>query len=107
MVMSLPQLYVRHSVAYCIVRWRSPLARAFSGAILCLVGAVLLRSAPYPYWHWQGQGQGGQISKLLDRIRGGDAEKYTTSVANCPGLFVPSSHPFPEGKIAIESVLAL
>lgn len=54
---------------------------AFGGAILCLVAALLLRSAPYPSWHWQG----GQISELLKGIRGGHAEKYTLSVANCPG----------------------
>jgi hypothetical protein len=72
----------------------SPFDRAFGGAILCLVAALLLRSAPYPSWHWQG----GQISELLKGIRGGHAEKYTLSVANCPGLFFfPSSHRSPEG----------
>lgn len=78
----------------CIVRWRSPFDRVFGGAILCLVAAFLLRSAPYPSWHWQG----GQISELLKGIRGRHAEKYTLSVANCPGLcFFPSGHLTPEG----------
>ena len=72
----------------------SPFDRAFGGAILCLVAALLLRSAPYPSWHWQV----GQISELLKGIRGGHTEKYTLSIANCPGLlFFPSSHLSPEG----------
>src|SRR6266852_2806454 len=57
--------------------------RAVGGTILCLLVALLLRSAPYPSWHWQGY----QFSQLLERIRGGHAEKFTQSVANCPGLF--------------------
>jgi hypothetical protein len=61
------------------------LVRAFGGAILFLVVALLPRSAPYPYWD-------GHISSLLDRIRGGHAEEYTLSVAKCPGLFIPSSY---------------
>jgi hypothetical protein len=65
--------------------------RAFRGAVLCLVIALLVRSAPY---------QGGQISELLKGIRGGHAEKekYTPSVANCPGLFFPSKPSFPRGR---------
>jgi hypothetical protein len=57
--------------------------RAF-GAILSLVVAVLLRSAPYRYWTWKE----GQFSKLLDGIRGGFREKkdYSQSVVDCPGL---------------------
>jgi hypothetical protein len=69
------------------------LARAIGGAILFLVAAFLLRSAPYPYWRWKG----GHVSKFLEGIRGGHAEKYTLSVASCPGLFVPSSL-FPRGN---------
>lgn len=45
---------------------------------------LLLRSAPYPYWQ-------GHISSLLDGIRGEHAEKYSQSVADCPGL---SGRPF-------------
>ena len=63
-------------------------ARAFGSAILCLLVALLFRSAPYPYWHWQG----GQILELLKRIHdGGHAEKFTLGIANCPGLFLPST----------------
>ncbi len=75
---------------YCAVAFA--LVRAFGGAILCLFVALLHRSAPYPYWHWQG----GHISELLKGIRGEHAEKYTLSVANCPGLFAIFS---PRGKL--------
>jgi hypothetical protein len=99
MVMSLLEtLRLTFRGVNCIVRWRSLLFddRVFGGsAILCLLVALLFRSAPYPSWHWQGD----QISKLLKGIRGGHAEKFTLSVANCPGLFdsFPSSHLYPEG----------
>ena len=88
MVMSIPLSSLRSALSCglsTIVLSRLPLTRALGGAILCLVVALLFRSAPYPYWHWQG----GHISilKLLDGIRGGHAEKYALSVANCPGLF--------------------
>lgn len=76
-------LYVLTFIGVIVI----PFGRAFGGAILCLLVALLLRSAPYTYWHWQG----GQILELLKLIRGGHAEKFTLSVANCPGLFLPSS----------------
>jgi hypothetical protein len=86
MVMSLLEaLRLTFRGVNCIVRWRSgPLDdRAFGGTILCLLVALLHGSAPYPSWRLQGY----QFSQLLERIRGGQAEKITQSVANCPGLF--------------------
>ncbi|KAH9974514.1 glycosyl hydrolases family 31-domain-containing protein [Russula compacta] len=53
------------------------------GGMFTLVVALLLRSAPYPYWQ-------GHISSLLDGIRGGHAEKYSQSVADCPGYTLDS-----------------
>ncbi|KAH9952633.1 glycosyl hydrolases family 31-domain-containing protein [Russula dissimulans] len=57
------------------------------GAVLSLILALLLRSAPYPYQFWP-----GHASVLLDGIRGGrgDSEKYSGSVADCPGYTLDS-----------------